>query len=94
LLREAGLTFDAPITRPSFWKSLSPMNYPIYSRRIWNGKGLPSPADAAALIDLTVAMRSEAARVKPRYRPAALKPFRKVLRPLAERALKPDELRR
>ena len=92
-LREAGLKFDAPITRPSFWKSLSPMNYPIYSRRIWNGKGHPSEADAEALIDATVAMRAEAARVRPRYRPAGLKPFKNVLRPIAARALKPDELR-
>ena len=93
-LREAGLKFDAPITRPSFWKSLSPMNYPIYSRRIWTGKGAPSSADAEALIDATVAMRAEAARVRPRYRPAGLRPFHKVLRVIAERALKPDELQR
>jgi uncharacterized protein (DUF2235 family) len=93
LLREAGLSFDAPITQPSFWKSLSPMNYPVYSRRIWNRKGQPSSADASALIDPTVAMRCEAARVKPRYAPAPLRPFRKLLRALVAGALKPDELR-
>jgi uncharacterized protein (DUF2235 family) len=93
LLRDAGLKFDAPITRPTFWKSLSPMNYPVYTRRIWSRKEHPSDADADMLIDATVAMRSEALSVRPRYRPAALRPFKKVLRMIAARVLKPDELR-
>jgi uncharacterized protein (DUF2235 family) len=92
-LREAGLKFDAPIKSPSFWKSLSPMNYPIYSRRIWNQEQEPSAADAEALIDATVAMRAEAARVQPPYLPDGLRPFQGMLRAIAAQRLKPEELR-
>ena len=68
-LREAGPQFDAPITRPSFWKSLSPMNYPIYSRRIWSRKERPSEADVEAMLD---ASRGDARRR--RLREPALSP--------------------
>ena len=37
-VREAGLVFKGKISRPRFWDSLSPMNYPLASRRIWAGK--------------------------------------------------------
>jgi uncharacterized protein (DUF2235 family) len=83
-LREAGLNFDAPITRPSFWKSLSPMNYPIYSRRIWQGKSQPAPADIEANLDRTVAQRALAEHMRPRYQPSALRPFRKALKEWAK----------
>ena len=86
LLRENGLKFDAPITRPSFWKSLSPMNYPLHTRQIWSRKEQPSPDEADALIDLSAVMRSEAADLRPRYRPAALRPFKKIMRTLVERS--------
>jgi uncharacterized protein (DUF2235 family) len=92
-LREAGLSFDASISRPSFWKSLSPMNYQIYSRKIWNDKRRPTAEDVERYLDPTVAMRAEAARVAPRYRPAPLRPFSKALRSVAEKNLPPDELR-
>jgi uncharacterized protein (DUF2235 family) len=77
-LREAGLSFDAPITRPSFWKSLSPMNYPIYTRRIWRRKGEPTPLDVDANLDGTVAQRALAPHLH--YSPSGLRPFRKALR--------------
>jgi uncharacterized protein (DUF2235 family) len=83
-LREAGLSFDAPITRPSFWKSLSPMNYPIYSRRIWRSKSAPSPADIDANLDATVAQRALAENLRPRYSPSSLRPFRKALKDWAK----------
>jgi uncharacterized protein (DUF2235 family) len=83
-LHEAGLSFDAPITRPSFWKSLSPMNYPIYARRIWRDKSPPSPADIDAYLDATVAQRALAQHVRPRYAPSALRPFRKALKDWAK----------
>lgn len=79
-LQEAGLSFDAPITRPSFWKSLSPMNYPIYARRIWRDKSPPSRADIDTHLDATVAQRALAPHVRPRYAPSALRPFRKALK--------------
>lgn len=93
-LREAGLKFDAPISKLTFWRSLQPMNYPFAARRIWRAKNAPSELDAGTLLHETVAMRAEAARVNPRYLPAGLRPFRKVLRHLAAKALKEDELRR
>lgn len=92
-LREAGLQFDAPIKRPGFWMSLSPMNYPFNTRRIWIRKEHPSSEDADALLDSYVAMRSEALHVRPRYQPAPLRPFKKVLRAIAAKLLKADELR-
>lgn len=87
-LREAGLCFDGRISRPRFWDSLSPMNYPIYSRRIWRSKqrkAMPSPDFAADVLDPTVARRATARKL--RYRPSPLKPFRPVLGTL----LKADE---
>jgi len=77
-LREAGLSFDAPITRPSFWKSLSPMNYPIYTRQVWRRKGQPTPMDIDANLDSTVAKRALSPQL--RYSPSALRPFRKAFK--------------
>jgi uncharacterized protein (DUF2235 family) len=81
-LREAGLSFDAPITRPSFWKSLSPMNYPIYTRRIWRAKNAPTPVDINRHLDGTVAQRALAPNL--RYSPSSLRPFRKALKDWAK----------
>ncbi len=81
-LREAGLSFDAPITRPSFWKSLSPMNYPIYTRRIWRAKSAPTPVDISRHLDGTVAQRALAPNL--RYSPSSLRPFRKALKDWAK----------
>ena len=81
-IREAGLVFNGRISRPKFWDSLSPMNYPLYSRRIWiakTRKEQPSPDFAANVLDPTVTMRLNAKDVRPRYKPASLKPFRSVL---------------
>jgi uncharacterized protein (DUF2235 family) len=81
-VRDASLAFNARISRPKFWDSLSPMNYPLYSRRIWiakTRKERPSPDFAANVLDPTVAMRLNAKDVRPRYKPAPLKPFRAVL---------------
>jgi uncharacterized protein (DUF2235 family) len=84
-LREAGLCFDGRISRPRFWDSLSPMNYPIYSRRIWAArrrKERPSPDYAADVLDPTVAKRVRARKL--RYSPPPLKPFRPLLGSLFE----------
>ncbi len=81
-VREAGLVFNGRISRPKFWNSLSPMNYPIYSRRIWVAKARkdrPSPDLVANMLDPTVAQRLNAKDIRPRYSPAPLKPFRGVL---------------
>ncbi|MBP9234047.1 MAG: DUF2235 domain-containing protein [Hyphomonadaceae bacterium] len=83
-IREAGLVFNARISRPKFWDSLSPMNYPIYSRRIWAAKARkeqPSADYIANVLDPTVTMRATAKDLRPRYRPAPLKPFENILNP-------------
>jgi len=81
-IREAGLIFKGRISRPKFWDSLSPMNYPIYTRKIWTSKTRkekPSPNYAADVLDPSVAKRTNAKDVRPRYRPAPLRPFRLIL---------------
>ncbi|MDX2276302.1 MAG: DUF2235 domain-containing protein [Hyphomonadaceae bacterium] len=85
-LAEAGLVFDRAITRPTLVKALQPINYPLRARKIWSSKARPSLADAEAILDASV-MRRMTAKLKPRYRPSALRPFQKALkdwRPPAE----------
>jgi uncharacterized protein (DUF2235 family) len=94
-VREAGLVFNGRISRPKFWDSLSPMNYPFASRRIWAAKAKkerPSEAFAADVLDPTVLQRVRAKDIRPRYQPGPLKPFRSVLiEPgAAKKARKPE----
>ena len=93
-LREAGESFDGQITRPSLWKSLTPMHYPFAGRRIWRNKKRPEVADAQATLDVSVAKRFGAARVNPRYQPAPIRPFNSALKEIARTTLAADELRR
>lgn len=82
VVREAGLVFNGPITRPRFWHSLSPMNYPFYTRRIWVArvrKEKPTADFAANVLHPTVGLRLNARDIRPRYRPPPLKPFRDLL---------------
>ncbi len=102
-VREAGLVFKGKISRPRFWDSLSPMNYPFASRRIWAAKSRkeqPTVDYAASLLDPSVVERLSANDMKPRYNPGPLKPFRPVLIPpppkpakkgKAKKAVKADE---
>ena len=83
-VREAGLVFNGRISRPRFWDSLSPMNYPFASRRIWAAKSrkeAPTQDFAANVLDPSVVQRLAAPDLKPRYSPAPLKPFVPVLVP-------------
>ena len=83
-VREAGLVFSGRISRPRFWDSLSPMNYPFASRRIWAAKSRkerPTVDYAGSVLDPSVVQRLSAADLKPRYNPGPLKPFRPVLVP-------------
>ncbi len=83
-VREAGLVFKGKISRPRFWDSLSPMNYPIYTRRIWSGKSRkdrPTIDYAGSVLDPSVVERLSASDMKPRYNPDPLKPFVPVLIP-------------
>ncbi len=88
-IREAGLVFNGRISRPRFWDSLSPMNYPLHARRIWkpqSRKERPTPDFAASVLDPHVGLRLNARDIRPRYRPASLKPFRPLLTAKAEDA--------
>jgi uncharacterized protein (DUF2235 family) len=87
-VREAGLVFNGRISRPRFWDSLSPMNFPFASRRIWSSKSRkeqPTIDDAGSVLDPSVVQRLSAADLKPRYNPAPLKPFRPLLVPEPEK---------
>ena len=88
-VREAGLVFNGRISRPRFWDSLSPMNYPFASRRIWAAKSrkeAPTQDFAANVLDPSVVQRLAAPDLKPRYNPGPLKPFVPVLVPAPPRA--------
>jgi uncharacterized protein (DUF2235 family) len=89
-ITEAGLCFDARISRPKFMKSLSPMNYPLRSRNIWPKAFKPSYADIEGMVDSTVMMRAQIAK-KPAYKPAALRPYRKLLKADAKAGLSAAE---
>ena len=96
-VREAGLIFDARISRPRFWDSLSPMNYPIYTRSIWKAKtrkDAPTVDYAASILDETVRQRMEDMNLKPRYNPGPLRVFRSILIPLPARPLKGKKAKR
>lgn len=83
-VREAGLVFKGKISRPRFWDSLSPMNYPLASRRIWAAKSRkdqPTADYAASMLDPSVVERLSDSGMKPRYNPGPLRPFRPVLVP-------------
>lgn len=78
-LLEAGLCFDAPITRPKGLRVLLPINFPAPARRIWRErKRVPTTQDLDTLFDPTVAQRAAARAL--RYNPAPLRPFRKAFR--------------
>lgn len=80
-LKEAGLCFDANISRPkSFWKALQPMNYPLRPRKVWARKHKPTVQDLTHTFDATVLERYGAENVRPRYRPEQLKPFKGVMK--------------
>ncbi|MEQ1780486.1 MAG: DUF2235 domain-containing protein [Hyphomonadaceae bacterium] len=96
-VREAGLIFDARISRPRFWDSLSPMNYPIYTRSIWKAKtrkDAPTMDYAASILDETVRKRMEDMNLKPPYNPGPLRVFRSILIPPPPKPLKGKKAKR
>jgi uncharacterized protein (DUF2235 family) len=85
-------TYDAKISRPKVWQSFSPVNLPWRRRKIWTRKKAPELKDAEGCLDITVALRTAARKVHPRYAPPPLRPFHKALREIAAGHLKPDEM--
>jgi uncharacterized protein (DUF2235 family) len=78
--------FDARPDRPTFVRSLSLINWPIRPRQVWpkeraRRRERPSASDVQALFDEAVLMR--AMKRELRYRPGALRPFRKALSEIA-----------
>ena len=74
--------FDAKPDRPSFVRSFSLVNWPIRQRQVWpkdraRRRERPSADDVQAMFDDAVLMR--AMKRELRYRPGALRPFRKAL---------------
>lgn len=77
-LREAG--YESPISRPRLDKAWMPLHYPFRIRRIWREKGKPTRIDAEFLLDEAVFKRATAEKLRPRYLPSPLRPFRTVLK--------------
>lgn len=84
MLREAGICYDARITRPSFWKSLQPINFRGRPRKVWTERTPPTLEDIDRLFDRTVVQRVTADHVRPRYKPKPLRAFRKAFREWVE----------
>jgi uncharacterized protein (DUF2235 family) len=100
-LREAGIDedeafglreYDYKISKPAMWRMVSPHNWVAGPRRIWTKREAPSAADVERMFDASVVMRAAAARVRPRYWPEPLRPFKNLLRERAASYLAADEL--
>lgn len=79
-LEAAGRAFDCEITRCGLLRSMQPMNMPLRGRRIWTRRERPTLEDLQHLVDESVLLRATSPHVRPRYRPAPLRPFRKALK--------------
>lgn len=86
VLEDADLAFDQPISRPPWWKSLiMPTHFRGAPRKIWSRKESPDSAALEACFHASVLERLKAEHVRPRYNPASMRPFRKLLKTLRER---------
>jgi uncharacterized protein (DUF2235 family) len=79
-LADAGMCFDAAISRPPLIKAIQPMHFPLRGRKIWTQRERPSVQQARLYLDQSVWMRASADHLRPRYRPAGLKPFAKAFK--------------
>lgn len=77
-LAKSGLRCDAKITRPDFLGALAPLNYPWKPRKVWQKREPPTAQDLNDYFDASVLERASAKEL--RYRPGALKPFRKAMK--------------
>ncbi|HRP11023.1 MAG TPA: DUF2235 domain-containing protein [Terricaulis sp.] len=80
-LAHADLSFDQPISRPAWWKRLIiPVHFGGPARKIWNSKQAPVETDFEGYFHSSVLQRVRAEYVRPPYNPAAMRPFRKLLK--------------
>lgn len=77
-LREAG--FESPISRPPLSKAWMLLHYPLRPRRIWRERNKPTRTDIDFLFDESVMRRFCAEKLRPRYQPGPLRPFRNALK--------------
>lgn len=77
-LREAG--FESPISRPPLSKAWMLLHYPFRPRRIWRSREKPTRTDAEMMLDQAVLRRFFADKLRPRYQPGPLRPFRNALK--------------
>lgn len=66
------------VTRPSIFRGLTPINWPIRGRQVWSVRERPTLDQMRALLDEHAYER--VCRPKPRYRPGALRAFRKTVK--------------
>lgn len=84
-LLDADLAFDQPISRPAWWKPyILPVHYGGPARRVWSRKESPVETDFDIYFDSSVMQRLRADYLRPRYNPASLRPFRKLLKAMRE----------
>jgi len=85
----AKAAFDARPDRPTFVRSLNMMNWPIRPRQVWpktsgRDRKHPGVSDLEAMFDEALLARASKQELK--YRPGALRPFRKAFAERAGRA--------
>ncbi len=68
------------VTKPSILQGFKPINWPIRQRQIWPSRDRPTLDQMQALLDEHAFER--ACRKKPRYRPASLRAFRRLVKDL------------
>ncbi|MGQ0531320.1 MAG: hypothetical protein ACT4OF_01340, partial [Caulobacteraceae bacterium] len=76
----------APISRPKLLEALKLQNWSGPARKVWGDRNKrPRAEDVVLYLDDTVVRRACDEAMRPRYKPASLKPFRDALKDLAKK---------
>jgi uncharacterized protein (DUF2235 family) len=79
--------YRANIGRGKFSDLLKIHTWPGAARKIWSDRHKrPTPDDLVLYLDESVVRRSNDDEMRPRYKPAALRPFREAIKTMKERA--------
>jgi len=86
IIRAGPDVYRASIGRGKFWDILKIHTWPGAARRIWSDRHKrPAPEDLVLYLDESVVRRCNDDEVRPRYKPAALRPFREAIKKMKER---------
>jgi uncharacterized protein (DUF2235 family) len=79
--------YRASLGRGKFWDILKLHTWPGAARKIWSDRHKrPVPEDLVLYLDESVLQRCNDDDLRPRYKPAALRPFREAMKKMKERA--------